>query len=122
MNRDTIDVLLLILPTTFLLAAWTFMHLKRPSRMLMCIVWACSIFALLAFGATIHDYTNCTRLATAILFSSSILVSGPYLIWSVEKKFSIAWSWIISIALAWPSFVASAFLLFLSGQIWIFFP
>jgi len=104
-----------------MLMAWVFLKQKHHSRKFLTIIWA-SIIVILSSFVTIMwatTYSEISLLGAIFLFNSMVLLSGPFLIWTVGKKWNVIWSVLAVLVLVPISFYSCLFLLFHTDQIWI---
>ena len=115
----TSDILLVIVPASVLFTAWLLLRRRIHARLLLTVTWCAVFFVLGLIGWLTWEQTHeCTRLASALLVTSSVWFVGPFLVLTVRTR----WAWPVSavacVALSFASVYACFFLLAVTGQVW----
>jgi hypothetical protein len=121
MNETLIDILLIALPTTILLISWLILRIKNNQKRIFVLILLANIIVLATIGILTHKngVNDNSRLASAILHPSTILLNGPLLISSLKENVNIFWLFLFSVILAPFSYVITMIILLFTGQIYI---
>ena len=108
-----------IIPNVFLVILWAVVRTKNLPEKVLIIGWISMFLFLIILGAIFGGGAECTRFASSVIYVSSVVLSGPILIWSVDKKINQFWVAFITILIAYPSTIIAIIFLTMFGQIWI---
>jgi hypothetical protein len=118
-NMAYFDILIFIIPSLFLLvfSLWNIKSGKPKNNIFY--VWLVVLAILLIIGASVWESDNeATQLASALFLSSSVWLTGPFLVWTSTKLWhKLIYSLVVFILSITSTYICF-FVLAYSGQIW----
>ncbi|MBU1418356.1 MAG: hypothetical protein KKI15_07705 [Proteobacteria bacterium] len=121
MNDTTSDILLLVTPTAVLLLFWIIIRIKNSPKWSFSLVWLVNVLVMATIGLITHKegVTESSRLASIVMFPSTVFLNGPLLISCLKKKVNKFWLFLFTIILAPLSFAVVAIIMLFTGNIYI---
>jgi hypothetical protein len=119
MTELLIGILIFYGATVGLLSVWFACRRQSNSRAIMTTLWLVLLAALATAGAVAWDRRGeCSRFGAALLMSSPLWGSGPFLIWSAKKDWHAGWSVAVALVAPYLSLLVCLAVLLATGLAW----
>jgi hypothetical protein len=105
-------------PSVLLFLSWLFLRSKEKGHGVLIATWFGLIIILVSVGTLIGHGEESTQTAVNLLFTSTIWFSGPFLIFTIKKKWKFYWVLLGSVVLPFLSYFICMMLMLISGEIW----